>query len=338
MAGQLSDVHRRALANLSIPRNADDLANNMRPYVNQPAVQVDDMLRNGLSDNHWVINLGRHTEPAQLASLVQRKNNGGAGPMELPDEKAEIYARRMTRPDLAWRLDGDLWMLTNEGLAELHAIPDDAPGPMVPSAVQAAIDFEWERCYKGHPDGLLHPDLKLGGAFESEKRFLDWAVNAAGACEDTWNVRPRLPMAGGASGYSDAYEISILDCENQKTTLTAAAPWFMALSILAFTDADTGTTADNGSHIPVYTTYSRASVAAGDMAAGSGTSGSVSNTTAITFAACTAGGPATVVAFGNTSAATVGTLRKWGDCASTTISTTQTPATFAIGAYTTTVT
>jgi hypothetical protein len=40
---------------------------------------------------------------------------------------------------------GDLWMLTEDGLAELHRAPDDAPGPMTPSQVQAAVDAEWAR-------------------------------------------------------------------------------------------------------------------------------------------------------------------------------------------------
>jgi hypothetical protein len=140
---------------------------------------------------------------------------------------------------------------------------------------------------------------------------------------------------GGASGYTDAYEVSLIDAENQKTALGAVVdPWYMALSILAFTDADTGTTADNGSHIPTYTGYARKSVAGTDMPAATSGSGQAANTSAIIFAACTAG-TSTILACGNASASTVGTLRKWGDVASTVISTTQTPAQFAVGAYVT---
>jgi hypothetical protein len=150
-------------------------------------------------------------------------------------------------------------------------------------------------------------------------------------------VRPIPPLAGGASGYSDAYEVSLIDAENQKTALGAVVdPWFMALSILAFTDADTGTTADNGSHIPTYTGYARKSVAGTDMPAATSGSGQAANTSAIIFAACTAG-TSTILAFANCVASTVGVLRKWGDCASTVVSTTQTPPQFAVGAYVTSV-
>jgi hypothetical protein len=141
----------------------------------------------------------------------------------------------------------------------------------------------------------------------------------------------KAPMAGGA-GWTDAYENIIVDAENQKATVTAAAPWYQALSILAFSDADTGTIADDGTHKPTYTGYGRISVAAADM--GSSAAGSAANANALIGAACTAGS-SVIVAFGNCSAATLGTLRKYGTCASTTVSTTQTPPQFAVAAYTT---
>jgi hypothetical protein len=251
--------------------------------------------------------------------------------MELPDEKAEIYTRRMARPDLAWRMDGDLWMLTNEGLAELHKPTVDSP-PMPPSQVQAAVDAEWARVLS---EPYVEGKTSLANAL-LEDEFARWYKQVADECDRVWNVRPTAPIAGGASGWSDAYEVSILDQENQKTAIGAVVdPWFMALSILAFTDADTGTTADNGSHIPTYTGYARKSVAGTDMPSATSGAGSAANTSAITFAACTAS-TSTILAFANCVASTVGVLRKWGDCASTVISTTQTPPTFAIGAYITT--
>jgi hypothetical protein len=162
-----------------------------------------------------------------------------------------------------------------------------------------------------------------------EHEFAAWFKQVADDCEQRWNVRPKAPMSGGASGYSDAYEVSLIDAENQKTALGAVVdPWYMALSILAFTDADTGTTADNGSHVPTYTGYARKSVAGTDMPAATSGSGQAANTSAIIFAACT-NLTSTILAFANTSALTVGTLRKWGDCASTVVSTTQTPPQFA---------
>jgi hypothetical protein len=145
------------------------------------------------------------------------------------------------------------------------------------------------------------------------------------------------PLAGG-SQFTDAYENMLLDAENQKTALGAVVdPWYMTLSIAAFSDIDTGTTAADGTHIPTYTGWARKSVAGTDMPAASGTGGSTANTSAIIFAACTAGTSA-IIAFGNCSQlASGGTLRKFGTCSSTTVSTTQTPPQFAIGAYTTTV-
>lgn len=324
----LSNLERRVLGNLSIPRNPQDIQMAVHAYGPASAEQIDALLKGTLSEEGWVTKLPPAEDPAKLASVAQSNKQT----MELPDEKADIYARRMLRPDLAWRFAGDLWMLTNEGLAMLHAPPPDAPPPMTPSQVQQAVDTEWARV---HRDKFVQGKTKLANKL-LEDEFIAWFQQVADDCEQRWNVRPVAPIAGGASGWSDAYEVSILDQENQKTAIGAVVdPWYMALSILAFTDADTGTTADNGTHIPTYTGYARKSVAGSDMPAATSGAGSAANTSAITFAACTAG-TSTILAFGNTSAATVGTLRKWGDCSSTVISTTQTPPTFAIGAYVTT--
>lgn len=325
----LSELQRRTLANLSIPRNPDDIVTRLHGFVPASAEQVDALLRGDLSDNGWVVKLGQHDDPAKLAAKVQSTRRA----MELPDEKAAIYSRRMLRPDLSWRLDGDLWMLSEDGLAELHKPAVDSQ-PMTPSQVQAAVDAEWARVYTDLRVKPGQPMPPLANRL-LEHEFRDWFKQVADDCEQRWNVRPKAPIAGGASGYSDAYEVSLIDAENQKTALGAVVdPWYMALSILAFTDADTGTTADNGTHIPTYTGYTRKSVAGTDMPAATSGSGQAANTSAIIFAPCTAG-TSTILACGNTSASTVGTLRKWGDVASTVISTTQTPPQFAVGAYVT---
>jgi hypothetical protein len=329
----LTALQRRILGNLSIPSNPDYLVGRVNPFVkvggkDVTAEHIDDVLRGKLTDEGWVVALGQHDDAAKLAAKVQSTKAA----MELPDDKAETYARRMARPDLAWRLDGDLWMLSNYGLAQMHAVPDDAPPPMTPSQVQAAVDAEWARVHRAE---FKPGKTSLSNAL-LEDEFLHWFEAVADDCEGRWNVRPRAPMAGGASGWTDAYEVSLIDAENQKTALGAVVdPWYMALSILAFTDADTGTTADNGSHIPTYTGWARKSVAGTDMPAATSGAGSSANTSAIIFAACTAG-TSTILAAGNCSALTVGTLRKWFDVASTVISTTQTPPQFAVGAYTTT--
>lgn len=338
----LTALQRRTLGNLSIPSNPDYLTDRINPFVkvdgaDVTAEHVDDLLRGELSDNGWVVKLGAHDDPAALASKVQSTKAA----MDLPDDKAETYARRMQqRPDLAWRMQGDLWMLSNDGLEQLHAPPDDAPQPMTPSQVQAVVDAEWKRTIKGVTADDYPNDPERKGAVSLadkllEDEFMRWYKQVAKDTKARWNVQLRAPMAGGASGWTDSFETKIIDHENQKTAMPAlVAPWFMALSILAFTDADTGTTADNGTHIPTYTGYARKSVAAADMPAATSGAGSSANTTAITFAACTAG-TATILAAGNCDTVTTGELRKWFDVASTVISTTQTPPTFAIGAYTT---
>jgi hypothetical protein len=336
----LTALERRVLGNLAIPRNVDNIVEHIRSTTPATGEQVDALLTGVLSDHRWVVKLGEHDDPATLASKAQAHKQT----IEMADEQAQILSRRLLHPERQYRARGVQWMLSNDGLAQLHAPPPDTPPPMTPAQVQAAVDAEWARVLKGHDatsynakwGGEDKPDGPSLASALLEDEFLRWYDIVATDCEKRWNVRPRAPMAGGASGYSDLYENSSLDAENQKTNLPAVIdPWFMALSILAFNDTDTGTTADNGSHIPTYTGYARKSVAGTDMPAGSGTGGSTANTSAITFAACTAS-TSTILAVANCSTSTVGLLRKWGDQASTVISTTQTPAQFAIGAYVTT--
>lgn len=326
MPDHLSDGDRRTLANLSIPRNVDNLAHELRtdPHADTIDGATVQHRLEALEKDGLVVKLGEHTDAAKLAARLPK------AAMEMPDDKARIYTQRMQQPRHQWRMNGTLWMLTNAGLDRLKEPTVDSP-PLEPSRVQAAIDAEWARTLKDVDPDNVPDDQPLAGHLLVPE-FTAWAKQVADECERVWNVRPRLPMAGGA-GWTDVYENTILDAENQKTSITVAAPWYMALSILAFTDADTGTTADDGSHKPSYTGYARASVAAADMSAAA--AGSASNANAIVFAACTAG-TSTIVAFGNCSALTVGVLRKYGTCASTTVSTTATPAQFAAGAYTTT--
>lgn len=336
----LTDTERRVLGNLSIPRNVDDLTDHLRGYVwdtspdgvRYPIVAgaVDTLLRGDLSDRGLVVKLAADSNPASLASAAQ----SAAETMEFPDEKAAIYANRMTRDDLAWRFQGDLWMLSAAGLEAMHAEPDVVPEPMTPSQIQNAIDTEWARVHKAD---FVPGETRLSNAL-LESEFHYWLDLVLSDAKGRWGEMAKDlhgPIAGGASGWSDAYEVSLIDAENQKTALGAVVdPWFMGLSILALTDADTGTTLDNGSHIPTYTGYARKSVAGTDMAAATSGAGSAANTSAIIFAACTAG-TSTILAAANCVASTVGVLRKWFDVASTVVSTTQTPPQFAIGAYVT---
>lgn len=328
-----TDVDRRTIANLSIPRNVYDLQHRLRTDVHTPTRSEQNVYAHllELEDRGLATNLGEHTDMAKLAAYVERHPTA----LTMPDDKADIFARRMTHPTRRWRVEGDVWMLTNEGLDTIKAPPLNAPGPMTPSQTAAAIEHEFARVMWDYDPNkaspmAMHPSV-----------YAQWISQVIPTCERIWGERPPgcakyTPIAGGASGWTDIYEASILNQEIQKTQMPALIdPWFLPLSILAYTDADTGATHGDGSHKPTYTGYVAATAPAASFL--TATVGTSNNTTAITFAACTAS-TSTIVAFGNNSVVTdtSGIFRKWGDCASTVISTTQTPAQFAIGAYVTT--
>lgn len=329
----ISDLDRRTIANLSIPTNVEKLTHELRIDRHTKTRGEDDVSKHleRLEAAGFVKKLGEHADMAKLAAHLP------GDVRQMPDDQAEIFARRLSRPEHVWRTTGDLWVVTNDGIDRLHQ-PNDLDietAAMTASQMQAMVWLEWERTLRGEPerDGEGRVSNPLAGAL-LEEEFLHWFTLVNDECQRIWNVRLTPPIAGGA-GYPDGYENQLIDAENQKTALGAVVdPWFMALTILAFTDTDTGTTADDGSHKPTYTGYARKSVAGTDMATAS--SGSASNSNPITYAACTAGS-STAVGFGNCSTITTGTLRKYGTCASTSISTTATPASFAAGLYTTSV-
>lgn len=126
------------------------------------------------------------------------------------------------------------------------------------------------------------------------------------------------------ASFSDYLENAVLDHIFGDGTLTVTAPVYLALCTTVPTDASTGSTIVEAS----YTGYARKSIAAADMSAASG--GSKTNSNAITFAACTSG-TSTVIGWAVCDASTAGNVLAWGTCTSTVISTTQTPATVAIG-------
>ena len=349
-----NDTDRRVLSHLSIPRNVDDIAQQLRTDKGWGLKVDGDELHRRLgefADAGWVINLGEHTDMAKLAHKVEKSTA-----RTMPDEKAAIFARRRAAENHRWRVDGDVWMYTDDGRdASRESTQLLVPPPLTTSQVRAAIGREWARTLHDAPlAGSLHDEI--GGRLPANddgtdawgeslanqllpEEFAYWLKAVLKSHEEIWGkneadeLRRDLPVAGG-SQFSDAYEILLLDAENQKTNLAAsAAPWHMALvETSAVTDADTGSTLDE----PEYTGYARKTVAAADMNAAAGTGGSVTNANAITFAACTALTD-TVIGFAHCVALTVGVMRKFGTTASTVISTTQTPATFAVNAYTTTI-
>lgn len=333
MAEMMNDLERRVIGNLSIPRNVEDLHHVLRQ---DPAVQEPDpgdlhkLLELLAKDGH-VVNMGEYDDLAKMVSDVQKSKTART----IPDESAEIFVRRLADPYRAWRVKGDVWMMTQDGTDAVRAIARDRPSdPFTTSRLKEAIQIEHARVHIGP----IEADTTLADKLLPEE-FKAWLDAVLAAHARIWGkgeaaeVKKSVPASGGA-GWTDTYENYILDHENQKTSLATndaiTSTWYMALvETTAITDASTGSTLDE----PEYTGYARKSVAAADMTVAA--SGSANNGNAITFAACTALTD-DVIGFGNCAAATVGLLKKYGTCTTTTISTTQTPATFNPAAYVTT--
>jgi hypothetical protein len=130
-------------------------------------------------------------------------------------------------------------------------------------------------------------------------------------------------------GFSNTVEQKILDAIFGGTAYTVTSPVYLALTTVAVTETDTGSTITEAA----YTGYARKSIASADM--GAATTSGKTNVNPITFAGCTAG-TSTVVGFAICSASTAGDVILYGTLPSVVISTTQTPATIAAGALTAT--
>lgn len=324
----LTNVERRMIANLSIPRNIQDLTNELLKDpdsgVNPENIAAD---LKALASAGFVVSLGdQHESPGHLASAADKHKLARS----MPDEKAQLFETRLRVPQRSWRFRGEQWAMTADGFDRLHD-PDGVgdPTPRSTGIVEARILAEFARVHKGDPEAFANPKhpQTLGDKL-LEDEFAAWAKAVADEHERLTGERPLLPIAGGA-GYSDATELLILDPENGKgSAYTETAPWFMAAVTVAITDADTGSTITEAN----YTGYARKSVAAADMNAAS--AGAATNANAITFAACTALTSA-VIGFGKCAASTVGRLIKYGTCATVNVSSTQTPLQFGVGTLTT---
>jgi hypothetical protein len=342
----LSDVERRAIGNLSIPRNVADLTHALRtdPFAASPSEGEVAKLLQQLEGDGFVVNMGdgRAQSPGELAAAV----DSHAEAVSMPDEKAQIFERRMSLPHRSWRLDGDVWMFTQEGFDKLHEPTAESPpitDPQVLEALLAAhgravIETKFSGSIFDKDGGNLESDVRLGSvSVDGERRarllpeeFSHWAKQVIGEFEDRTGRKVTPPMQGGA-GYSDAWENLGVDAENGKGTgFAVTAPWFMALTTVAVTDADTGSTITEPTGA---TGYARKSVAAADM--NTAAAGAATNANAIIFAGITGGTQQTVIGFAKCIAATVGVVQKYGTTASTVISTTQTPAQFAASAFST---
>lgn len=125
---------------------------------------------------------------------------------------------------------------------------------------------------------------------------------------------------------SDYLENKDLDHNLGDGSFTMPSTVALALCTTIPTDASTGATIVEAT----YTGYARLVIAAADLSAAA--SGSKTNSNALTFAACTSGS-STIIGFAicDSSTTGAGNVLYWGTCTSTVISTTQTPATVAIG-------
>lgn len=165
------------------------------------------------------------------------------------------------------------------------------------------------------------PGLVLPGD-EVFERIRDRLREGKGAFEDA-----RRKVISYMAGFSDAAEIDVLDSVfgDHGSVNLYTAPVYIALTTVAVTESMTGSTITEAN----YTGYARKSLAAADMAGAS--AGAKANSAQQQFAACTAGS-SVVIGWTTCTASTAGAVIVFGTCSSTTISTTQTPATVPVGA------
>lgn len=127
------------------------------------------------------------------------------------------------------------------------------------------------------------------------------------------------------AGFSNGVENKVLDHVWGDGAYTVTAPVHLALTTVAVAETDTAGTLTEAN----YTGYARKALAALDLSAAA--SGSKTNSAQQQFANCTAGS-SVVIGWAVTDTTTgVGDVICFGTCTSTTISTTQTPATIAAG-------
>lgn len=346
----LTDLERRVLGNLSIPRNVTDLAGELRRDEHSPfGLRPDDVIATDgelwelleeLQNAGLVVDLGDTPDLKQLASRIA---DGTKKSLPTGDEKARNYLERLSVPQRAWRTHGQLFMLTEDAL-ELIKQPLGATGSASREQVERALAEHARQVLDPPKRKLEAGEVPLGkGVFSAElgrpvatllpEEYRSWAKTVTEDFHRAHPDQPKLqqPMMGGMAGYGNATEDLIQAADAGGTAYGETSPTYMALSLIAFTDADTGTTADDVSHVPTYTGWARKSVTTADL--GTSSAGSRANANAIIWAGATAGS-STVQAFARCTALTGGRIIRYGTCASTTISATQTPAQFAAGALT----
>lgn len=333
----LTNLERRAVGNLSIPRNLPDLALQLRQDAHAPDITDADLhaLLGDLEAAGLVVNLGEHEDLVKLTGHVERKSDL----VTMPDEKARTYTERLATPSRGWRARGDLWHFTTEALAMLTA-PDPDARVLTTAELEALIMAEFRRVAfvpldgsifdleaepgDGAGGGRLREDTPLANAL-LEEEWSHWATIVSEAHRERTGETPRWPIAGGA-GYGDATELLVLAADTGGTAYGETSPTFGALTTVAITDADTGSTITRAT----YTGYADKSIANSDFNAPS--AGAHTNLNVITWAGATAG-TSTVIGVGRVTTSGGGRLIRYGTCASTVVSATNTPASIAAAAY-----
>lgn len=132
------------------------------------------------------------------------------------------------------------------------------------------------------------------------------------------------------AGFSDGVEKKILDHLTGKTSYASPTVngLYLALTTVAVTEADTAATLTEAA----YGGYARKQVVPADMTAAAGTTAETHNSAVETFPNCISGS-STVIGWATcSSSAGAGDVVMFGTCASTVISTTQTPPTVGASA------
>lgn len=186
---------------------------------------------------------------------------------------------------------------------------------------------------------LWVPGAPFGELGTALKRTLGGAGFRIGAISG-WNPRG----IGAMFNIADAAAAKILDHLNGKTSYTLVTPNYVALCTGTVLQADTGASIIAANNVEAnYTGYARLSLAAADYnAAAAGAHPPNATMTmpiaAKTWPACTAGTAVVtnwcIVLGSAVTRGNAGDVTFFGTCTSTTISTTQTPPSVAIGGFT----
>ena len=140
-----------------------------------------------------------------------------------------------------------------------------------------------------------------------------------------------------AGTFSDYLEGEFLKAAVGKVAFDKTAGLYLALATAAVSDTTTGTTLTEPNTTTEYVGYTRLAITGAEFGNPSGTGNGVAtitNTSALTFAECTGGSGAAIVAVVCVDAATNGNILWWSSITSKTIDTANTPPTIAAGALT----